>query len=194
MATAIDKEAVKFDGGSYKEHQASCSALLSIEFFKSKNAFPDQYLAMVHEISQALVVTGDSKQCDFDRIFCNSRVMATPELAKDCKEKCENLKKTAQSIVVEFKDELVLFRERETFRKQIADIVAAEIKDVANPEDLKQAIIKDLRGPYYQAHFAEKQISAKDVGNKKLIESLVNDFKAELVPVAQKQHVQARRL
>lgn len=193
VPTLIDKQMANFDGKSYAEHIKHCCAFIKGSegnVFKDKTIFdlskyPDQYLSFVDRISQALVVDPDSKQCPFDKIFKNSRVQATPELRSKAETMCENLKTTARSIVAEFKDALVGFKEREILRSKIADAVANELKDVVNPNDMKKAIIKDLRGPYYKALFANKEcISEKDLEDRDrtLIKKIINDIHSVLKP------------
>ena len=191
VATLIDKQYANFDGRSYAEHMKNCSRFIKgsgeryvdeITIF-DVSKYPDQYLSLVDRISQALVVSPDSKQCPFDKIFNNSRVQATPELKDQAETMCENFKKTAQSVVAKFKDALVGFKERETLRNKIAEAVIKELKDVVNPNDVAKTIIKDLRGPYYKAFFANKEyISDKDLEDKKLQDELLKDIRSVLKP------------
>lgn len=174
-AAAIDKDKVSFNGRDYREGYTD-------KLFQSQTH--EQSFYIIYQVFQALSKNADGI-CDFDKIFLNTRVMATPKLAEISKEACDNLKLTAQSLLNHYHKKygekfLVEFADREQIRIKIA---AQLIKAMNLDASWEALIVEDLRGPYYQNLFHDKNkrmISEHDLVNKKLINKINDDIQKEM--------------
>lgn len=186
----IDKELIQFDGKSYDDRQKNeCYYVNTAEIYKYKK--DEQIIFIVNEIKRAL------DNGDFDKIFDNVRIKETlssvasisdfdvASIAKMSK----NFRETVESALKYFKDiDLDRFTEREALRKKIAEKVL-ELANF-NPEDQKQIkrnIIEDLRGPYYEDLFINKNnITEDDINNhdliKHILEDQIKEFEALAIP------------
>lgn len=182
-ATAIDKCDIVFDGKSYKELFEDMTDVLSSKLFQSRTL--DQELAIVYKIYCGLQSNGGIG--DFDRIFTNPRILASGITLSQCKLLCENLKKSAISLIQHYNEIygsncLSLFVKREQIRVCIAEKI---IKQLFLPPEFLSVIVEDLSAPYYRNIFANKKIiSELDLNNLPLIDALVNDLIIECCIVA----------
>lgn len=175
---AIDKEGANFSG-RIVEH------LRWIDSDFKTYCQLDQQLAVALAIKNGLQPSADGV-CDFDRIFLNPRVKATPFICERAETYLARFKVTAQSIIDIFlrRDAGIFakFQQRENYRQAIANSVLEQLnlpRDLKNNE-LAKLIIEDLRGPYYQAYFfSDNQISAADCDNEDLIVRIMNDVAHE---------------
>ncbi len=197
---AIDKEKSSFSGKDYKTLY-NCISFKDIIFndklFESKTQ--EQSFFIVHQLSKALENNADG-QSDVDHMFCNSRVMATPTLADECKSMCENFKSTAKSLITYFSEnknyDFKSYEEREKIREAIAEKIIGylPLPDHFDTQTLKEIISEDLRAPYYQSFFADKkkkEISPADLKNNALLSAMIIDLKRELhLPIFLKKECQ----
>lgn len=187
-AAAIDKEAVRFMGESYQD-LAKQLLYYFMDDFLYKSRMMDQVIFVVYQIAQALV-TDSNSQCDFDRIFSNTRVNATHQFSISPDERCVNVKKTATSIVEHYqhlhgKTVLEDFSKREVVRQRIACQVMEQVpcnESTHDFEAIKNVIIEDLRGPYYRNLLSDQSkqlICTGDIDNTKLLNAILTDVVEE---------------
>lgn len=180
---AIDKEHVVFNGNNYCQMSGRIDPVDHDKLFVHK--LHDQRLFILSQIAGALHVD-ESGLCDFDRIFLNPRVTLTPCLADKCKIWCDNLKKTALSIIEHYKsaygkDFLVHFNAREKMRSELADKVIAFLNNASiDAQALKDIIMEDLRGPYYVSYLTGNEFCDRDArDNPRLFNAIVADVAKE---------------
>lgn len=182
-AASIDKERATFDGRHYEASYKPKSPLFT-------TTTKDQQLAVVVAIKRSLACD-EHGLCPFERIFKDSRVKATNELSANAEKYWQALKQSAQSMVEFFyaqeANDFESFGLRETWREAIADKALQLLnlpKDISSHDEaqLKQHIVQDLRGPYYQALFIDTklaQIGEADMDNHQLILAIAKEMALE---------------
>lgn len=179
-AAAIDKEACTFTGSNYNRLAIMIGDdILDDPLFAAKTR--EQLFFMLYQVDSALKLD-DNKQCDFDRIFLNTRVMNTPGLRDTCAIDCTKFKKSAHDFINHYQERygkscITQFTYRETLRQKLAYKILAELP-VADEHKSKMIplIIEDLRGPYYSPCFMKEFISDDDMNNQNLIDAVIADF------------------
>lgn len=180
-AVAIDKEKASFSGKAFTELKSDpeLSAITEDTLFQSRTL--DQELYTVYKLSKAL----EGKNSPIDQIFLNSRVIQTPSLKTNNLVWLNKFKRSANSLIGYYKtkhgeDCLDRFVTREAIRLNIANIVIASLE--INPKDkeaLKEVIMEDLRGPYYE-------------NNENLVETVLSDIAKEFSLPLKSQHQQTQ--
>lgn len=183
----IDKDCTAFKGSNYYQlHGRLDDDILEDKLFKAQTS--EQSLFLINAIAECLTLDTDGK-CNFDKIFENPRVSNTPYLNESSTTYCNNIKKSATSIINHYKKTLgdnILFQfvEREKIRVLLADNVIQQLELKGMPFDaakIKNVLIEDLRAPYYAASFHEPLISMSDVNeNPQLMQRLIDDLTNEL--------------
>lgn len=138
-------------------------------------------MALLNNISLGL--NSKAGQCDFDRIFSYPRIINSGISIEQSNKWSDNCKRTALSIINHYKTEygddfLEEFKEREELWAQFPRRL---INQYSYPETFFRIIKEDLRSPYYQNLFSNKQsFSLCDLDNDQLIESITADLNSEL--------------
>ena len=175
----IDKEQVMFNGESYEGASVDPAVKTSELFSNTKR---DQQLFIINKTEKSL----DNNE--FDRIFVNSRTLPSfnnnENVKKISKKYISNFRETANSAIAYFEKkypgELKKFEDREKIRSKLADEVIARLALDINDDEknaLKEIIMEDLRGPYYDNCC---EISENELTDDVLINTIVQDQAAEL--------------
>lgn len=182
-SAAIDKDCAQFNDAVINRIRYR-----TLKIFKS--VCLDQELFIISRLQQGL--TPDKNGiCDFDRIFQNSRVIATPEVAANQLRKSVNLKMRAENIINLYLHDhpgcIQKFSRREAIRQQIADRILEDFNISGDHERdaMMDIIIEDLRGPYYTEYFQLSELSQKDVKNEKLLAAIRQDISKEFPEITQ---------
>lgn len=146
----------------------------------------DQILHFIARLEMALR-NDETGKCQIDRIFNNSRVNNTPELAAVAAEACRLLKLRARAMIdsfLSFKPTcLDEYQDRERLRIQIVEHALRYFTDVNKAERarLLQLNVEDLRGP--NTLFVNHTISEADTESKTLLELVKKSISCDITPI-----------
>lgn len=186
FAFLIDKDEVAFAGLSYSELQkVTDERVMKSLIFSS--ATKEQKLFIIKKLQRML------DDGDISAIFLNSRVVATKKLyhlAIDLNKLSENFIKTAKSTIEYFlfqlQESLSDFDKRENIRLQLAKKIVTALNDTRfeiDKEAFIPIILEDLRGPYYQYLFTNKNYVINDDLNNQLLYAKVLEDQLKEVAV-----------